>query len=74
MPRPACRSTRPGYAVLMADVSGVVTAVDAEPGAVLAAGAPVLRLAHDGPRDAVFSVPEDRLPALRRAARPARER
>jgi len=54
-----------GYAVLVADVSGVVTAVDAEPGAVLAAGAPVLRLAHDGPRDAVFSVPEDRLPALR---------
>ena len=53
------------YAVLVADVSGVVTAVDAEPGAVLAAGAPVLRLAQDGPRDAVFSVSEDRLPALR---------
>lgn len=54
-----------GYAVLVADVSGVVTAVDAEPGAVLAAGAPVLRVAQDGPRDAVFSVSEDRLPALR---------
>lgn len=54
-----------GYAVLVADVSGVVTAVDAEPGAVLAAGTPVLRLAQDGPRDAVFSVSEDRLPALR---------
>lgn len=53
------------YAVLVADVSGVVTAVDAEPGAVLAAGAPVLRLAQEGPRDAVFSVSEDRLPALR---------
>jgi multidrug efflux system membrane fusion protein len=26
---------------------------------VLAAGTPVLRLAHDGPRDVVFSVPED---------------
>ena len=52
------------YAVLVADVSGVVTAVDAEPGAVLAAGAPVLRLAQEGPRDAVFSVSEDRLPAL----------
>jgi multidrug efflux system membrane fusion protein len=37
----------------------VVTAVEAEPGAVLAAGTPVLRLAHDGPRDAVFAVPED---------------
>jgi membrane fusion protein, multidrug efflux system len=54
-----------GYAVLVADVSGVVTAVDAEPGAVLAAGAPVLRVAQDGPRDAVFSVSENRLPALR---------
>lgn len=54
-----------GYAVLVADVSGVVTAVDAEPGAVLAASAPVVRLAPDGPRDAVFSVSEDRLPALR---------
>lgn len=54
-----------GYAVLVADVSGVVTAVDAEPGAVLSAGTPVLRVAQDGPRDVVFSVPEDRLPALR---------
>jgi len=54
-----------GYAVLTADAPGVVTLVEAEPGAVLAAGAPVLRLAHDGPRDAVFSVPEDRVAALR---------
>ena len=33
------------YSMLVADAPGVVTAVDAEPGAVLAAGAPVLRLA-----------------------------
>ena len=45
----------------VADVAGVVTAVDAEPGMVLAAGAPVLRLAHDGPRDVVFAVPEDQV-------------
>ncbi len=56
------------YAVLTADAPGVVTAVDADPGAVLAAGAPVLRLAHDGPRDAVFSVPEDRIDAFRALA------
>lgn len=56
------------YAELRADVAGVVTAVEAEPGAVLAAGAPVLRLAHDGPRDAVFSVPEDGVDALRAIA------
>lgn len=59
------QANQTGYAVLVADVSGIVTAVDAEPGAVLASGTPVLRLAHDGPRDAVFSVPEDRASALR---------
>jgi len=59
------QNNQASYAVLTADVSGVVTAIEAEPGAVLAAGTPVLRLAHDGPRDAVFSVPEDRAAALR---------
>ncbi len=54
-----------GYAVLQASASGVVTAVDAEVGAVLAAGAPVVRIAVDGARDAVFSVPEDYLPKVR---------
>jgi RND family efflux transporter MFP subunit len=34
-------------------------------GAVLAAGAPVLRLAHDGPRDVVFTVPEDSAAGIR---------
>ena len=59
------------YAELRAPAAGVLTAVDAEPGAVLAAGAPVVRLAHDGPRDVVFSVPEDQVDALRAiAARP----
>ena len=54
-----------GYAVLQAPAAGVVTAVEAEPGAVLAAGTPVLRLAHDGPRDVVFAVPEDGLAGVR---------
>lgn len=49
------------YAVLTADAGGVVTAVEAEPGMVVGAGTPVLRLAHDGPRDVVFSVPEDKI-------------
>lgn len=53
------------YARLVADASGVITAVEAEPGMVVGAGTPVLRLAHDGPRDVVFGVPEDRLPQLR---------
>jgi len=56
------------YATLLADAAGVVTGVDAEPGMVVAAGTPVLRVANDGPRDVVFSVPEDRLARLRAAA------
>lgn len=56
------------YASLVADVAGVVTGIDAEPGMVLGAGTPVLRLAHDGPRDAVFAVPEDRLEVMRTLA------
>jgi membrane fusion protein, multidrug efflux system len=53
------------YSALIADSSGVVTAVEAEPGAVLTAGATVLRMAPDGPRDVVFSVPEDQVGAIR---------
>lgn len=56
------------YASLVADASGVVTGVDAEPGMVVGAGAPVLRLAHDGPRDVVFSVPEDKVTLLKALA------
>lgn len=49
------------YTSLVADVSGVVTAVEAEVGQVVAAGTPVVRIAQDGPRDVVFSLPEDKL-------------
>ena len=52
------------YASLAADVSGIVTAVEAEPGQVVTAGTPVVRIAADGPRDVVFSVPEDKLAGL----------
>lgn len=52
------------YATLSSDVSGVVTAIEAEPGQVVSAGLPVVRVAQDGPRDAVFSVPEDKLALL----------
>lgn len=59
------QSNQARYSTLVAETGGVVTAVEAEPGAVLSAGSPVLRLAQDGPRDAVFSVPEDQAAALR---------
>jgi len=57
------------YATLSADASGVVTGVDLEPGMVAAAGMPVLRLAHDGPRDIVFEVPEDRVALVKELSR-----
>jgi RND family efflux transporter MFP subunit len=56
------------YAALTADAGGVITGVDVEPGMVVAAGAPVLRLAHDGPRDVVFSVPEDKVALVQAVA------
>jgi len=56
------------YTTLSADAAGVITGVDAEPGAVVAAGTPVLRLAQDGPRDVLFSVPEDQVAELRTLA------
>jgi RND family efflux transporter MFP subunit len=56
------------YSALVADASGVITGVDAEPGMVVSAGTPVLRLAHDGPRDVVFSVPEDKVGVIKSLA------
>jgi RND family efflux transporter MFP subunit len=61
----AAQTNQAAYASLTAPAAGVVTAVLAEPGQVLTAGTPVLRLAQDGPRDAVFSVPEDGVAAIR---------
>src|SRR5574343_1450110 len=59
------QSNQVGYARLQATAAGVVTALEAEVGQVLAAGQPVLRLAHDGPRDAVFNVPEQSVQAFK---------
>lgn len=62
------QSNQSDYAQLRADAAGVITGVLAEPGMVVGAGAPVLQLAHDGPRDVVFSVPEQMVGRLREAA------
>jgi membrane fusion protein, multidrug efflux system len=48
---------RVSYTKLAADSSGVVTAVGAEPGEVVAAGQMVVRVAPSDARDAVFDVP-----------------
>ena len=50
-----------GYTQLKADVSGIVLSVEAEPGQVVTAGTPIVRIAQDGARDVVFSVPEDKV-------------
>lgn len=59
------QSNQTSYAALVADAAGVITSVDMEPGQVVNAGMPVLTLAHDGARDAVFAVPEDLGQAVR---------
>ncbi len=61
----SAQGNQAGYATLVADVSGVITAVEAESGQVVSAGAPVVRIAQDGPRDVVFSVPEDKVAAVK---------
>jgi RND family efflux transporter MFP subunit len=59
------QANQAGYARLTASHAGVITAVEAEVGQVVSAGQPVLRLAHDGPRDAVFAVSESAIMAIR---------
>ena len=61
----AGQGNQAAYTRLMADVTGLVTAVDAEVGQVVTAGATVLRIAQDGPRDVLFSVPEDRVTSIK---------
>ncbi len=61
----AVQGNQTSYASLVADVAGVVTAVEAEPGQVVSAGTPVVRIAADGPRDVVFSVPEDKVAGIK---------
>jgi RND family efflux transporter MFP subunit len=58
------------YATLTADADGVVSRVFAEPGQVVAVGAPVLRLAHTAEREAAVAVPETLIDRVR--ANPAR--
>ena len=61
----SAQNNQAAYTSLLADVSGVVTAVEAEPGQVVSAGTPIVRIAQDGPRDVVFAVPEDKVSALK---------
>jgi len=58
-------SNQAGYASLESDIDGVVTAVDAEVGQVVAPGTPVVRVAKTDEKEIVFGVPEDKVDTLR---------
>jgi RND family efflux transporter MFP subunit len=53
------------YATLDADADGLVVSVSAEPGQVVAAGQPVLRLARDGELEVVVNAPEGQVGRFR---------
>ena len=53
------------YANLVADADGVVTALQAEAGQVVAAGTPVVQLARTGEKEARISIPEDQVEVVR---------
>src|SRR5207302_3072849 len=58
---------RLSYCELTADADGVITALPAEAGQVVAEGQVVARLARDGEREAVVSLPENQADAARSA-------
>lgn len=59
---------RKGYADLVADSDGVVTEVLAQPGQVVSAGMPILRVGRSGAREALVAVPETAVSSLPRQA------
>jgi membrane fusion protein, multidrug efflux system len=58
---------RLSYCELTADADGVITALPAEAGQVVAEGQVVARLARDGEREAVISLPENQVSAAKAA-------
>lgn len=46
------------YAVLTADADGIVVSTSVEPGQVMSAGQPAIRIAHTGEKEAVVAIPE----------------
>ncbi len=63
----ALAGNQAGYATLRADRAGVITAVTADPGQVVAAGQAVMKLARPEEKEVAIAVPESRLAELRAA-------
>jgi RND family efflux transporter MFP subunit len=57
----AITGNQASYTTLAADADGVVISVSAEPGQVVTAGQPVLRLARAGEKEVVLNAPESQL-------------
>lgn len=62
------QSNQAGYATLVSDIDGVVTAIDAEVGQVVTPGAPVVRVARLDEKEIVIGVPEDKVDTLRKVS------
>ena len=60
------QSNQAGYAALVSDVDGVVTAVSAEAGQVVQPGTEVVRVAKSGDKEIVIGLPEDKVETLRK--------
>jgi RND family efflux transporter MFP subunit len=58
------QSNQSSYSNLYADADGVITAVLAEAGQVVAPGAPVVKLARTGEKEVRVSIPEDQIEVL----------
>ena len=65
----AVNRNQAGYATLVAPDDGVVTAVTAEAGQVVASAQPVMKLARTDEREVAIAVPENRIGELRAAQR-----
>lgn len=60
------QSNQAGYAALVSDADGVVTAVSAEVGQVVQPGTEVVRVAKSGEKEIVIGLPEDKVDILRK--------
>jgi RND family efflux transporter MFP subunit len=65
--RREAQANQQGYTALSSDRDGVVTAVTAEVGQVVAPGHPVVTVAADGEREVSISIPESRVDELSKA-------
>ena len=62
------QSNQASYTTLIADIDGVVTALEAEVGQVVQAGTPVVRVARTAEKEVVIGIPEDKVERLRQSA------